>query len=152
MSRERMSMLRFTLNKCKYIELTIHTGLQGWEWKITGMEKLVGIQEMNTPAPAAKDPALTTNGPTQQVQPKGMSVLRQHITPALDMAAPTNKESALANEPNSAPNKGPTTTATPATERSAPTAIPLSTHQYIGPNLVGKGTSQEECSAENIMP
>ena len=31
MSRERMSMLRFTLNKCKYIELTIHTGLQGWK-------------------------------------------------------------------------------------------------------------------------
>ena len=141
-------MLRFTLNKCKYIELKTHTGPQGWEWKITGMEKLVEIQEMNTPAPAAKDPAPTTNGPTQQIQQKGMSMLRQRVTPTLDTAAPTNKESAQ----NSAPNKGLTTTATPATDRSAPTATPPSTPQYVGPRLVGKGTSQEECSAENIMP
>ena len=107
---------------------------------------------MNTPAPAAKDPAPTTNGPTQQIQPKGMSVLRQRVTPALDITAPTNKESAIANEQNSAPDKGPTTTATPATDRSAPTATSPSTPQYVGPKLVGKGTSQEECSAETIMP
>ena len=69
------------------------------------MEESVEMQEMDTPAPTAKDPAPTTNEPTQQMQPKGMSVLRQHLTPAFDMAAPTNEESALANEPNLAPTK-----------------------------------------------
>ena len=100
MSRERMFMLRFTLNKFKYIELTTHAGLQGGDWEMAVMEESVEMPAMDTPAPTANEPAPTANEPAQQMQPKDMPTHHQHLTPTFDITAPADEESALAIEPS----------------------------------------------------
>ena len=125
-------MLRFTLNKCKHIELTTNAGLQGGDWEMAVMEESVEMPEIDTPALAANEPAPTANEPAQQMQPKDMSTHHQHLTPTFDMAAPADEESALAIEPSlalefntAAPAaEEPATTASPTADRSAPTATP----------------------------
>ena len=79
-------MLRFTLNKCKYIELTTNAGLQRGDW-VDGSDGGI-IWD-------ARDRHTSTcshsyNGPAQQMQTKGMSTHHQHLTPTFDMAAPAD--------------------------------------------------------------